>query len=164
MEQIAPTAVTAAAEAPQAEISSAERLGAVESAKAPVATNGDALSDRINELYRGEIFGEETARIARDRVHWMCQQCAGDRVLDVGCSQGITAILLAREGICVTAIDSDPASIEFAAAEIAREGPQVRSRLTLLETDLASLPVGSGFDTVILGEVLEHQALPERFV
>lgn len=121
-------------------------------------------ADRISELYRGEIFTEETARAARDRIHWMCAQCVGNTVLDVGCSQGIVSILLAREGLVVTAIDPHPDSIAFARAEIGRESELVRARITLLETDLASLPPQARFDTILLGEVIEHQALPVRLL
>jgi glycosyltransferase involved in cell wall biosynthesis/SAM-dependent methyltransferase len=132
-------------------------------ASAPMA-HPPIPADHINELYRGEIFTEETARIARDRIHWMCSQCVGEKVLDVGCSQGITAILLAREGMTVTAIDSHPATVAFARNEIARETKAVQARLSLLETDLDSLAEDAAFDTIVLGEVLEHQALPERFL
>jgi 2-polyprenyl-3-methyl-5-hydroxy-6-metoxy-1,4-benzoquinol methylase/spore maturation protein CgeB len=120
--------------------------------------------DRITELYRGDIFTEETARVARDRIHWMCAQCEGARVLDVGCSQGIAAILLAREGFEVTAIDTHPESLAFARREIAREGRLVQDRLTLIETDLASLPEQADYDTILLGEVIEHQAVPIRLL
>lgn len=121
-------------------------------------------ADRISELYRGEIFTEETARAARDRIHWMCAQTDGDRVLDVGCSQGIASILLAREGFSVTAIDTHPDSVAFARREIAAETPLVQQRLTLIETDLASLPEQPTYDTILLGEVIEHQVRPERLL
>lgn len=121
-------------------------------------------ADRISELYRGEIFTEETARVARDRIHWMCAQCDGERVLDVGCSQGIASILLAREGFGVTAIDTHPESVAFARREIEAETALVRQRLTLVETDLASLPEQPTYDTILLGEVIEHQARPERLL
>jgi len=130
----------------------------------PATAKSSIPADRISELYRGEIFTEETARIARDRIHWMCAQCDGEKVLDVGCSQGITAILLAREGLSVTAIDTHPEAIPFARQALEGETALVQSRITLIETDLASLPEEAAFDTIILGEVLEHQALPERFL
>ena len=120
--------------------------------------------DRISELYRGEIFSDMDVRLARDRIHWMCAQCEGDTVLDVGCSQGIAAILLAREGFSVTAIDAHPESVAFARAEAEREPPAVQARLSIVETDLAALPEGPGFDSVLLGEVIEHQARPERLL
>ncbi|EWS56188.1 3-demethylubiquinone-9 3-methyltransferase [Methylibium sp. T29] len=121
-------------------------------------------ADRISELYRGEIFTEETARVARDRIHWMCAQCDGQRVLDVGCSQGIASILLARDGFDVTAIDTHPDSVAFARREFAAEAPLVQRRLTLIEIDLASLPEQPGYDTIVLGEVIEHQVRPDRLL
>jgi glycosyltransferase involved in cell wall biosynthesis/2-polyprenyl-3-methyl-5-hydroxy-6-metoxy-1,4-benzoquinol methylase len=137
---------------------------ALQAKVAPMVPAEPGGSDRISEFHRDEIFAGKSGRIARERVHWMCQQCDGESVLDVGCSEGITAVLLAREGFAVTAIDADPASIKFAAAEFAREAPHVRKRLSLVETDLASLPEATKFDTVLLGKVLEHQALPERLI
>ncbi len=134
------------------------------SISAVVSPQSPILVDRINELYRGEIFSEETARIARDRVHWMCSQCIGDSVLDVGCSQGIASILLAREGFTVTAIDTHPDSVVFARSELDLESPLVQKRLTLVQTDLASLPEQPSYDTILLGEVIEHQARPDRLL
>ncbi len=120
--------------------------------------------DRINEIYRGEIPSEEMTRTARDRIHWMCAQCEGETVLDVGCSQGIASILLAREGFLVTAIDTHPDSIAFARAEVLCESATVQRRLTLLEIDLESLPKERTFDTILLGEVIDHQARPDRML
>lgn len=137
------------------ETSAAELL---EAAKHPVPV------DRISELYRGEIFSDEDVRIARDRIHWMCAQCEGDSVLDVGCSQGIASILLAREGFAVTAIDVHPDSVAYARTELARETPAVQSRLSIVETDLATLAPGAAFDSILLGEVIEHQARPDRLL
>lgn len=131
----------------------------------PAAASASPIpADRISELYRGEIFTEETARVARDRIHWMCAQCDGDRVLDVGCSQGIASILLAREGFEVTAIDTHSDSVAFARREFAAEASLVQQRLTLIETDLASLPEQPRFDTIVLGEVIEHQVRPDRLL
>lgn len=145
-------------------------MNAVVSPPAAVAAPAEAPpaaavpADRITELYRGEIFTEETARAARDRIHWMCAQCEGEQVLDVGCSQGIASILLAREGFVVTAIDTHPESIAFAQREIEAEEPLVRQRLKLIQTDLISLPDEPAFDTILLGEVIEHQVRPDRLL
>lgn len=131
---------------------------------AEARSNSPIPVDRISELYRGEIFTQESARVARDRIHWMCSQCVGERVLDVGCSQGIASVLLAREGFNVTAIDTHPDSVAFALSEFAREMPLVQQRLTLIDTDLASLPEEPGYDTIVLGEVIEHQVRPDRLL
>ncbi len=94
----------------------------------------------------------------------MCSQCIGESVLDVGCSQGIACILLAREGINATGLDSHPQAIEYARRATEREPPAVQARIRWIERDLAELSTEQHFDTVLLGEVIEHQALPERFL
>ena len=121
-------------------------------------------ADRISELYNGEIFTSETAEIARQRIHWMCSKCKGKTVLDVGCSQGITAIILAREGVVVTGLDSHPDAVAYAQNASKLETKAVQGRLKWLEGDLWNLPTSEKFDTVVLGEVIEHQALPARFL
>lgn len=119
-------------------------------------------ADHINEAYydeMGALFGVKT----RDRINWMCSQVAGESVLDVGCSQGISSILLAREGLRVTGIDIDQPTIDYAMAERAKEIASVQERIEFRCLDLAALPPAA-FDTVLLGEVIEHQTSPERFL
>jgi len=127
-------------------------------------TSSNIPADRISELYNGKIFTKETSNIAKDRIHWMCSQCVGKTVLDVGCSQGITSILLAREGFTVTGLDSHPDAISYAQKDALLESKEVQSRLTWLHSDLNKLSSDKLFDNVILGEVIEHQALPQRFL
>lgn len=69
--------------------------------------------DRIWQMYDGE-FGEVGRQQARTRIHWICEQVKPNRVLDLGCSQGVCDILLAREGLNVTGIDLDQDAIEYA--------------------------------------------------
>ncbi|ODU66948.1 MAG: hypothetical protein ABT16_00245 [Rhodanobacter sp. SCN 65-17] len=93
----------------------------------------------------------------------MCRHATGQRVLDIGCSQGITSILLAREGMQVTGIDIFKPVIDYAVGELAKEVDSVASRVEFRCTELASLST-ERFDTVIMGEVIEHQTNPGRFV
>ncbi|WP_313318460.1 glycosyltransferase [Stenotrophomonas sp.] len=119
-------------------------------------------ADHINEAYydgMGAAFGART----RDRINWMCSQVTGETVLDVGCSQGITAILLAREGLRVTGIDIDQPTIDYAISERAKEIPSVQERIEFHCMDLAGLAPAL-FDTVLMGEVIEHQTSPSRFI
>jgi 2-polyprenyl-3-methyl-5-hydroxy-6-metoxy-1,4-benzoquinol methylase len=76
-------------------------------------------SDRVTELYRGEIWDRKSQQVCRDRIHWMCSRVTGQRLLDVGCSQGIATLLLGQEGHKVVGVDIDPAAIEFAQRELA---------------------------------------------
>jgi len=119
-------------------------------------------ADRVNEAYydgMGSDFGHQT----RDRINWMCAQAKGKTVLDVGCSQGIASILLAREGMDVVGLDIYPPAIDYALVERSKEIESVASRLDFRCSELAALE-GESFDTVIMGEVVEHQTNPGRFV
>src|SRR5690606_25993832 len=95
--------------------------------------------DRISEVYYGADSSERQTKRARDRIHWMCSSTRGKRVLDVGCSQGIAAILLGRDVYEVVGIDNNPAAIEFAEAELAKEVINVRRRVTFRHIDLFSV-------------------------
>lgn len=122
--------------------------------------------DRISDVYEGRFMGSgEFAKRLRERVHWMCRRARGRRVLDVGCSQGIVPILLGREGFEVVGVDVDATSIEDARAALEREPDRVQSRVQFIVADLleSSLDLGT-FDTVILGELLEHLVNPERML
>jgi len=120
-----------------------------------------ANADRVSDLYHGRLHGPEAQNACRDRIHWICQQVAGQRVLDVGCSQGITTLLLAREGYTVFGIDREHTAVAAAREALRDEPEQVRQRVRFGLTDafVAELEPAS-FDTVILGEVLEHLATP----
>lgn len=81
------------------------------------------------------------------------------RVLDIGCGNGSQlAIPLAREGLHVTGIDSDPASIAHA-KELAREIPHASFKCASAD-DI----VDRNFDVVILSEVLEHVEEPQQLL
>ena len=124
---------------------------------------GSPWLDRVNDAYYDRL-GEAMGRRTRDRINWMCAQCAAGTVLDIGCSQGITSILLGREGFRVTGIDIAPEAIEFARRELAVEPPEVRARVDFRVLDLMSMPAGETFDNVVLGEVVEHQTSAARIL
>jgi 2-polyprenyl-3-methyl-5-hydroxy-6-metoxy-1,4-benzoquinol methylase len=63
-------------------------------------------------------------------------------VLDAGCGTGRVAIELARHGIDTVGVDADVSMI----AEARRRAPE----LAWIESDLASLALGRGFDVVVL--------------
>jgi SAM-dependent methyltransferase len=115
-----------------------------------------ANSDRISEVYKGEIWAESTQQIARDRIHWLVGQATGD-VLDIGCSQGIASLLCARRGLTVVGIDIQADRIEYARGERENEPADVRERLDFRLADGGALDFPDGsFDTVIMGEIVEH--------
>ena len=123
-----------------------------------------ANHDRVSERYYGEINSEDSHEATRTRIHWMCREATGKRILDVGCSQGITSILLAREGFRVTGVDLEEESIRYAQAELAKESKPVRNNVDFRMLDITQWKVKTTFDTVLLGEVLEHFAHPETLL
>ncbi|OAX50342.1 class I SAM-dependent methyltransferase [Paenibacillus sp. AD87] len=123
-----------------------------------------ANHDRVNERYYGEINSEESHEATRTRIHWMCREATGKRILDIGCSQGITSILLAREGFRVTGIDLEEESIRYAKQELAKESKPVQDKVDFRMLDITQWKGRTPFDTVLLGEVLEHFAHPETLL
>jgi glycosyltransferase involved in cell wall biosynthesis/SAM-dependent methyltransferase len=122
-----------------------------------VGPDGTAAAphDRITQAYLGEL-GERFMQRTQRRIHWMCGQVRGPRILDIGCSQGIVSLLLGRAGHEVTGIDLDAKVVAEARAYLSTEPLEVQSRVQFVHGDAAELPVEESFDTVVLGEILEH--------
>ncbi len=121
-----------------------------------------ANHDRVSDLYYGRLNQGKTQEACRDRVHWLCGQVRGERVLDIGCSQGIVSILLGREGHRVVGVDIEPEGIESARAALSGEPQPVQDRVSFKQLDVFKTDFGRGsFDTVVMGEVLEHLVHPD---
>ena len=121
--------------------------------------------DKINELFYGKIFDERAQSVARERIHWICSQVEGSFVLDIGCSQGIVSILLGREGFVCTGIDIEKKAINYALKELKKEEEFTRQRVKFILGDATQLEFEDNvFDTVILGEIIEHFTHPEKIL
>ena len=121
-------------------------------------------ADRISEVYAGEIWSSRLQQRARDRVDWLVG-CARGSVLDVGCSQGIATLLCARRGLPALGVDVEADRIACAEADLASEPAEVRARARFRVADAADLdPDVERFDTVLVGEVLEHLDEPGRLL
>ncbi|HJL44104.1 MAG TPA: methyltransferase domain-containing protein [Myxococcales bacterium LLY-WYZ-16_1] len=107
--------------------------------------------DRLADRYFGGGDGF-VDRALRDRVDWMVAWARGPRVLDTGCSQGLITELLRQKGMDALGHDLDPQVI----AEARQRFPQAR-----FTSDAAAL--GSNWDTVVAGEVIEHVEDPLAF-
>ena len=118
-------------------------------------------TDQSGEIFHGAIEASMEARNAlRDRFRWFCEGAAAP-VLDVGCGQGMAAVLLARSGLEVVAIDCDPDALAYARDMWEEETPQVQKRLKLKEADATDLPFPDGaFASVVLGHVLQEHPRP----
>jgi len=121
--------------------------------------------DRIAEAYKGEL-GPNMMESSRKRINWIISQVKGETVLDVGCSQGTVSIILAREGKQVTGIDICQESIDYALSSLESEDVTTRKYAEFIYSDFISLVKNTDkiYDCIIMGEILEHLADPERFV
>ncbi|WP_085705839.1 glycosyltransferase [Pseudomonas sp. B8(2017)] len=122
------------------------------------------IHDRVMEAYYGKL-GEQFMRETQSRIHWICAQVKGRRILDVGCSQGIVPLLLAREGCQVTGVDTSPQAIEEAKGYLSAEPAHIQQNVTYINSDFLALDtLEVEPDTVVISEVLEHLVRPELFI
>jgi len=121
--------------------------------------------DRVTELYQKQILATEVEEQCKDRIHWICAHAEGNKVLDLGCSQGATSLLLAEEGFDVVGVDGDKAAIESAISEKTSLSQQTAERVKFVLSDIFELDQPAGhFDTLVLGEVLAHLSQPDRLL
>ena len=124
-----------------------------------------AHRDRVAQVYCGIIQWGESGEILRQRIDWMVDQARGPRILDLGCSEGVLEILLARKGFNVTGVDINAEALAFARDLLAREPEEVRARVHFVHGDLAQARLlDDRFDTLVMGEILEHLEDPQALL
>lgn len=122
------------------------------------------IHDRIADAYYGKL-GDKFMRETQERIHWICSNIKGQRVLDVGCSQGIVPVLLAREGIQVVGIDISSRAIKEAKQLLAGEPSHIQNQVEFINADFLLYDFSElDIQTVIISEVLEHLIQPQRFI
>ena len=121
--------------------------------------------DRIDEAYNGSL-GQELMEGSRARINWICSQAKGELILDVGCSQGTASIILGREGKSVTGIDICEESIKYALALLDFEDESTRNSVDFVNADFIGYTKDKQhtYDSIIMGEVLEHISDPDRLI
>lgn len=118
--------------------------------------------DKIYDAYYSEkntLFKKKV----RERVHWICSNATGEFVLDIGCSQGIAPIILGREGKNVLGIDISENAINDALANLEIEEKETQQLVEFRKGNFMLENFDRKYDTVILGEVLEHITDIEAF-
>ncbi len=113
------------------------------------------FEDKIYDAYYSEKDSVFRKKV-RERVHWVCSKTYGEKVLDIGCSQGITSIILGREGKHVRAVDISEQAINDAKENLGKEEIDTQKCVTFERANFMLMDIEEKFDTVILGEVLEH--------
>ncbi|MEF7562424.1 methyltransferase domain-containing protein [Bacillus infantis] len=111
--------------------------------------------DKIAEAYHGDL-GPLMAQKTRDRVQWIIKNTAGGRILDIGCSQGLIPILLAKEGNQVTGVDVSAEAISYAKKLLKQENLAVQRKVSFVHEDFLQGNYDGKFDCILLTEVLEH--------
>ena len=120
--------------------------------------------DKVYDAYMGKM-GDRMKVKTNERIGWIAQNVYGKTILDVGCSQGLVSILLAREGKKVVGIDVVAESVKFATTKLLKqEDAFTRANVTFKCINFLKFPEDKRFDTIIFGEVLEHLLYPEKFV
>ena len=120
-------------------------------------TAHDHVRDKVAQVYLGVLDWGATGDVLRRRIDWMADESRGPHVLDVGCSEGILEVLLARRGLEVTGVEVNADALDFARELLDKEPDDVRARARLVCGDIIEAhPVTGLFDTVVLGEILEH--------
>ena len=119
----------------------------------------------VAQVYFGKENLGPTGDVHRRRIDWMASEVRGPRVLDVGCSDGIMELLLARRGLDVTGVEANSDALDLANKLLAKEPDAVRARASLIHADfIRATPVTGLFDSVVLGEILEHLDDPSELL
>lgn len=115
-----------------------------------------ANNDRVYEAYSGGL-GESFQQTTRCRIDWIINKAdKAQKVLDIGCSQGIVSLLLAEKGKDVTGVDIQKESIDFANDLLKQKYSAIQGHVQFICADIMDLPPVDKFDCIVITEVIEH--------
>ena len=121
--------------------------------------------DCVSQVYLGLLDIGPTGDWLRRRIDWMAAEAHGPRVLDVGCSEGILGVLLARRGFNVTGVDINADALDFARELLAKEPDDVRERIDFVQGDFIGIRPATGlYDSVVMGQLLDYLDDPGEMV
>ncbi|MBI2910189.1 MAG: class I SAM-dependent methyltransferase [Chloroflexi bacterium] len=115
----------------------------------------------IRELHHPDPYVSRLGRIGRiyRTTATVKKLVRSGRCLDIACAQGSAVHLLAESGYTTVGVDLNPNYLTYALLK--RESGSAH----FVSGNAESLPVADGaFDVVIMGEILEHAAFPDRLV
>jgi len=128
-----------------------------------VITRDDQLAeerfkgDLSYQVYHNQVeWDEPTRENIKKRINRIVELSQG-HVLDIGCSDGLTTILIAEKGLNVIGIDMLQEHIDRANANLKKASDKAQKKAYFTQGWAEELKYfDDTFDTVILGEVLEH--------
>jgi len=125
------------------------------------AENIAAVEESQMDLITQAYFSDNGNKDARERIDAIVEACSG-YVLDIGCSDGITPILCARKGLKADGLDLSEVHIGKARALSIKEEDAVKKRVRFIHGEAEHVPKPDyEYDTVVLGQVLEHVINPD---
>jgi SAM-dependent methyltransferase len=101
-------------------------------------------TDELAELYDC-VYADRD-----DLAFWTAVAPDEGPILEVACGTGRVLIPLARSGHEITGLDLSPQMLERCRRKLAAEPDEVRSRVTLVQTDMTSFDLGRRFALVTL--------------
>lgn len=122
--------------------------------------------DRVAEVYFREAFSKAAQDKLIRRIDWICDTVEGEKVLDIGCSQGVVEYLLAQKEKRVVGVDIDDVAISYAKSLLDKLPDCQSKNIELICSDIYQLEekhLGK-FDTVLMTEVIEHIDSPRSLI
>ena len=106
--------------------------------------------------HKASVFGhflriEEVLRLVE-------KHSPGNRLADLACAQGNFGLLLAERGYDVTAVDIHPEFLNYARKK------HTHGTFRTIQANLMEFRDPEAFDCVLVGEVIEHVAFPEKLL
>lgn len=101
-----------------------------------------------------EIWTRDLGRARRVAFEWM-GELSGCRVLELGCGPGDEAIMMARRGAHVTALDIAPSSVAIVQARARANGVDSHLEVACMTAEQLAFP-GASFDAVVGFGLLHH--------
>lgn len=122
--------------------------------------------DRILECYEGEVGSDRMIAEARERIDWLVEHVEDGPVLDLGCSQGLLGMLLARKGIGSRGLDIDAEAVAFAQSRAEDRGDEIREHVRFEVTDAAEFVSGnlSEYKVIVVSLLLDQLEDPSGFL
>lgn len=96
------------------------------------------------------IYHTHHKKYQEDLPFWKEITKGCDKILELGCGTGRVSIPLARAGSSVWGIDRDESALGVAHANLAKEPPRARERVSLIQADITNFRLNMSFGAAIL--------------